>query len=245
MATASGAVTLGCMFAPHRISTELRIAGPALLAAAIGVPVLGAVLVVLMAATGSSHADVARMGSVVLEGVCPLAIAIAVISLVGRDPCMELALTTPSPYRRILLFRASLVAGLGGLVALLAAAGFSIAGWWPAGIGPAGVLLVWLSPTVALTGVGLLVGLFTASAAAGSSVTGGIWMVEALFASAFSARPVLRVECLFATIGHLHGGQWWASRIGLLATGLVALAAAGVLLGQRARLARLLMTEAS
>jgi hypothetical protein len=141
--------------------------------------------------------------------------------------------------------RACLLAGAGALITLAAAVGFFAAGVWPPGIGAAGLLLIWLAPTVALTGVGSLVALSTTSAAIGSGVIGGIWLAEALFVGQFAGPSVLRVENLFVTTEFLHGADWWASRAGLLVTGIAALAAAGVFLGQRGRLGRLLTTEAS
>jgi hypothetical protein len=228
-----------------RAVTELRVAGPALVATAVAVPAAGAVLVAVMALTGADHRELARMAVVVLEGVCPLAIAITAVSLVGRDPAMELALAAPVAYRRVFAIRAGLLAGTGALLTLIVAVAFFATDAWPAGIGIAGVALVWLAPTVALTGVGVLVAAWTASAAVGSGVIGGVWLAEALFAGEFAARPILRAEYLFATVGHLHGGAWWTSRGGLTVTGVAAITAAGALLGQRARLGRLLTTEAS
>lgn len=219
-----------------RIIAEVRIVGPALLASAVGAPMAGAALVATLGAGGAPHAALVRAAAAVLEGLCPLATAVAVVSLVGRDRCVELVLTTPGSYRQVFFLRAGLVAGLGAGTTLVAATGLFAAGAYPAGVGAAGVVLVWAAPMIWLAGIGLLVALATLSSAAASAVIGGLWLAEALFHAEFVARPLLRVEYLYATISHLSGGAWWANRAVLCATGAVALLGAGALLERPERL---------
>jgi hypothetical protein len=93
-----------------RIALEARIVGPSTPAPAVALPIFGGLLVLLLAALGRSPHALDAAAGLALEGVCPLGVAIAVATLVGRDRALELALATPTPYRSVLGLRAALVA---------------------------------------------------------------------------------------------------------------------------------------
>jgi hypothetical protein len=227
---------------PGRLLLELLITGPAAVGAALAMPVAGAALIAVLAATGHPAAQLDRLTAVLLEALCPLGAALAAVSVVGRDPAVELVLTTPASYRRVLAGRAGLAAGLAVAVTLALAFALFGGGIWPTGQGAAGLVLIWAPPLLWLTGIGLLVAVAGRGPALASGAVAAIWLAEAIFAGQAKASPLIRDQHLFATVSQLPPGPWAANRAGLPLTGAAALAVTAVLL---ARPARLLTAEPS
>jgi hypothetical protein len=219
-----------------RLGLEIRITGPATLAAALAMPVAGAALIAGMAATGHPASQLDRLTAVLLESLAPLGAALAAVSVVGRDPAAELILTTPASYRRVLLNRAALAAGLAAVATLALAAVLFAAGTWPAGQGAAGLLLIWAPPALWLTGTGLLIAVAGRGPSLASGVIAAVWLAEAIFSGQAKASPLIRDQYLFATISHLPPGPWAANRLGLALAGAAALAVTALLLSRPARL---------
>jgi hypothetical protein len=225
-----------------RLSLELRIVGPAAVGAALVMPAAGAALMAGLAITGHPAAQLDRLAAVLLEALCPLGAALAAVSVVGRDPAVELILTTPASYRRVLAGRAGLAAGLAAAATLALAIALFGAGTWPAGQGAAGLVLIWAPPMLWLTGIGLLVAVAGRGPALASGAIAAIWLAEAIFAGQAKASPLIRDQYMFATVSHLPPGPWAANRAGLALAGTAALAITALLL---ARPARLLTAEPS
>jgi hypothetical protein len=225
-----------------RLGLELLITGPAAAGAALAMPLAGAALIAVLAATGHPAGQLDRLAAVVLEALCPLGAALAAVSVVGRDPAVELILTTPASYRRVLAGRAGLTAGLAAAATLALAIALLRAGIWPAGPGTAGLVLIWAPPAIWLTGIGLLVAVAGRGPALASGAVAAVWLAEAIFAGQTKTSPVLRDQYLFATVSHLPPGPWAANRAGLALGGAAALAVTALLL---ARPARLLAAEPS
>ena len=205
-------------------------------------PVAGAILVAALTAAGTGHRERVQAAMVVLEALCPLGTAMAVLSQLGRDPGIELVLSTPTSYRSVITLRTGLIVGVGVAATLLTAVGLWATGLLPSTVGAAGVIMIWAAPMVCLAGLGLFVGVATTSSAAASGAVGCLWLGEAILRGEFIENPALRPVYLFATVSRFPDGAWWANRAGLVATGAVALVAAGVVLR---RAVRLLAKEAS
>lgn len=196
---------------------EARRAGLAVWSAPLIVVATATAAAVVIARPGGPHA-VARGWVAVLEAGLPLAAGIPQTTLVGRDPAIELLLTMPVPYRTVLLRRAA--CGLAAAAATGLAATAVLWWGWSVPHGPVAGQLIWLSPTVALSGVALLGGVLLREPAAAGGVVTVVWLLAALLPA--RVPPLLY---LFATSGEFHAG-WWANRLLLLLTGIVAVALA-------------------
>lgn len=201
----------------ERLQLELRIAGVAALAPAVVAPVLAGIVVLVAALAHARPSVMSNLAVGVVEGACPLGVAVAVAGLVGRDRAIEIVLATPRAYSRVLGIRLVAVLGCGALPTFLVAFGAAFAGWWPASLGAWGVVGVWAPPMIWLSAAGALGAAAFASPAAGSGLVGAIWLVQLVLPGLFLAHPVLAQQYLFATARHLVGPAWVADRLGLLA----------------------------
>ncbi|EXG82356.1 hypothetical protein [Cryptosporangium arvum] len=170
------------------------------------------------------------------EAVLPLAVALAAVSIVARDPVTELHLTLPTRLRATLLRRLALLLLVAGIVAGLYCALLIVFDAWA---GPRSTplpqsLLLWSAPTLALTAVTVAVGGLTRSLTLATTTAGGLWLVEQLFAGVFTEHvPWLY---LFPTLRLGVGPDWTASRLTLLAVALVVAVGAAWTLGRPERL---------
>ena len=205
-------------------------------------PLAGGALIAALAVTGHPAAQLDRLTAIVLEELCQLGAALAAVSVVGRDPAVELILTTPASYRRVLAGRAGLAVGLAAAATLALAIALFGTGTWPAGPGAAGLVLIWAPPVIWLTGIGLLVAVAGRGPALASGAIAAIWLAETIFAGQAKASPLIRDHYLFATFSHLPSGFWAANGAGLALAGAAEAAVTALLL---ARPARLLAVEPS
>jgi hypothetical protein len=226
-----------------RLGLEARIAGPAALITTLAAPAAGALLFAILDATGKPAADLDRTAGDIVGGLCPLGVAIAASSIVGRDHGAELVMTTPAPYRRVLFLRAGLVTLLGATATFVTAGACYALGAWPSGQGAAGLILLWAPPMAWLTALGVLVAVAVRSPAAASGLVGGLWIAQVLFSHDMQANAVLRAQYLFITLaGGFPGRDVTITQAALIAAGIAATAATGPLL---ARPERLLAGDAS
>jgi len=226
-----------------RLGLEARIAGPAALITTLAAPAAGALLLAILDATGKPPADLDRTAGDIVGALCPLGVAIAASSIVGRDRGAELVMTTPASYRRVLFLRAGLVFVLGAAATFIIAGACYALGGWPSGQGAAGLIMLWAPPMAWLTALGLLVAVTMRSPAAASGLVGGIWLAQVLLGHDMKHNAVLRGQYLFITLADGFPGRDVAiTQTALLAAGVTAAAATGLLL---ARPERLLAGDAS
>src|SRR4051794_12922688 len=109
---------------------EVRRAGGAALLAPAFAAAVGGVVIVAAGRSGGNARTVPDGLGYILEMAVPLAVGVAVTTLVGRDPAVELQLTLPVGYRATLLRRAAATLG-GALVVAVAVDAVLRAGWAP------------------------------------------------------------------------------------------------------------------
>ncbi|WP_234540260.1 hypothetical protein [Streptomyces shenzhenensis] len=218
-----------------RLRLELRVIGIAAPLTALAATLGGATLVIVMHATGASAEHLNLAAGAVLAGLAPLGTAITASSIVGRDPGAELVVTS-TVYRRVLFLRAGLVVAPAALVTLLDAVVFRALNAWPAGQGTGGYVLVWAPPMLWLVALAMLIAIGLRSPAAASGLIGGLWLAQYLMTRAIRDNTVLRAQYMFMGVGtKVSAHEWTVNRIALSAVGVVAVIAAGLLLGRPER----------
>lgn len=218
-----------------RLRLEVRIIGIAAPLTALAATLGGAILVIVMHATGAGAEHLNLAAGAVLAGFAPLGTAIAASSIVGRDSGAELVMTT-TVYRRVLFLRVGLVVAPAVLVTLLDAVVFRALNAWPAGQGTGGYVLVWAPPMLWLVALAMLIAIGLRSPAAASGLIGGIWLAQYLMTRAILDNTVLRAQYVFMGVGtKVSAHEWTVNRIALPAVGVVAVIAAGLLLGRPER----------
>ncbi|WP_433171388.1 hypothetical protein [Actinoallomurus sp. CA-150999] len=218
-----------------RLRLELRVIGIAAPVTALAATLGGAILVIVMHATGASAEHLNLAAGAVLAGFAPLGTAVAASSIVGRDPGAELVMTT-TVYRRVLFLRAGLVVVPAALVTLLDAVVFRALNAWPAGQGTGGYVLVWAPPMLWLVALAMLIAIGLRSPAAASGLIGGIWLAQYLMTRAIQDNTVLQAQYMFMGVADkVPAHEWTVNRIALPAVGVAAIVAAGLLLGRPER----------
>jgi hypothetical protein len=199
-------------------------------------PVATAALVLLALLDGGEAKD--RNLLAALEMALPLAAGVGAASLVGRDPAVELQLTMPTGYRSTLLRRLAVTLGWAALLAVLVVGVLVTTGWWPQNRGVLIGQLIWLAPTVWLSGLGFLAGAaFRSPAAAGGLVTTW-WIVQQVLPGLLQGRDWSRPLYLFATTRGAVPEEWTTNRVTLVATAFALGAAGWLMLGRVERLLR-------
>jgi hypothetical protein len=199
------------------------------------------VLIALLDAGAATDRATARNLLTALEMAMPLAAGVGAASLVGRDPAVEIQLTTPTSYRSTLLRRLAVTLGWAGLLAVLLVAGLVATGWWarsPQNHGPFVGQLVWLAPTLCLGGLGFLAGAAFRSPAAAGGLVASCWIVEQALSGPVQEQAWSRLLYLFATTRGAVPEEWTANRLTLVASALVFGALGWLLLGRTERLLR-------
>ncbi|GAA1230995.1 hypothetical protein GCM10009665_21750 [Kitasatospora nipponensis] len=218
-----------------RLRLELRVIGIAAPVTALAGPLGGAILVIVMRATGAGAEHLDLAAGAVLAGFAPLGTAVAASSIVGRDTGAELVMTS-GVYRRVLFLRAGLVVAPAALVTLSDAVVFRALNAWPVGQGTGGYVLVWAPPMLWLVALAMLVAIGLRGPAAASGLIGGLWLAQYLMTRAIRDNTVLRSQYVFMGVAtKVPAHDWTVNRIALPAVGLAALVAAGLLLGRPER----------
>ncbi|GAA0264143.1 hypothetical protein [Cryptosporangium japonicum] len=216
---------------------EVRRAG---WSALLGPPIAVAVgIAAALANPMPSDTTTARILLGTLEMAIPLAAGVACASLVGRDPAVELQLTSPTSYRVTLLRRLGVTLGWAAAFAVPTAAVLIGTGWWarwPANHGALVGQLTWVAPTLGLSALGFAAAaVFRSPAAAGALVT-TIWAIQQFFAGAAQEHRAGRLLYLFATTRGAAPDDWTANRLTLLGAAAALIALALVVLGRAERL---------
>lgn len=214
---------------------EARRAGWTLLAAPLTALLVGVALALLAANGGSSRDQVGRMLLAGPEVLLPLTTGMAAVSMVARDGCRELQLSLPTRYAVTLGRRLGTLALAGAVCTLLFSAILGLTGLWT-GPGPLASTLVWLPPTLWLTALAVLVGIFGRSLVVATTVVAVVWLGELLFAAWFAAEGWARPFFLFTTVRFGVDGDWWTNRLALTASGLLIVVAVALLLRRPHRL---------
>jgi hypothetical protein len=217
---------------------EGRLTGAAMLSAPVfGVAVL-LTFVVASRISGYGTTKVNRQLGGGLEMVLPLAAAIVAVFAAVSDPCLELQLSLPIPYRRTV-----------GRRVLLALA-------WTVPLGPVGTVylrlsghlatnrdvvtaqLVWLAPTLWLVAVGMLAAMVFRSAPAAAALVAIIWLFEQIQHDNLLHGRWTRPIFLFTTTYAPDSPTWLPDRLWLVTTAFVPAAAGAWLLRRPERLLR-------
>lgn len=209
-------------------------------AALLGPPIAIALgITAALANPQQSDMNTARILLGTLEMAIPLAAGVACASLVGRDPAVELQLTSPTPYRVTLLRRMAVTLGWTAAFALPMAVVLIATGWWdrwPANHGALAGQLTWVAPTVGLSGLGFAAGaVFRSPAAAGALVT-TLWAIQQFFADVAQQSGPGRLLYLFATTRGTAPDDWTANRLTLVGSAAALMALAVAVLGRSERL---------
>lgn len=202
-------------------------------------PLMCAALLLVLAAFQEGDSATARLLFGVLEVAIPLAAGVVAASLVGRDPAVELQLSVVRGYRTTLLRRLTIGFGWAAALALVVAVALAVSGWWyrlPAAPNPVAGQLVWLAPTLWLSGFGFLLGALLRNPAAAGGMVAGMWTVSLVFSTAFESHALLRPLYLFTTTLAVVDDTWLANRLVLLATGAAMLTVGWLLLARTERL---------
>lgn len=212
----------------HEIS---RVGWPGWTAPATAIVVTVA-LGLLANATGSSRAQVAQVLLTGLEAFAPLGVSVVAVTAVARDVGRELHLALPRAYLATLGRRVT-VLGVSGAAASVAFWLVLLATDWWAGPGPAAAALVWLAPTLALTGFALLVATIGRSVVMATTAVAAVWICEQIYAEPMASSTWGRPLLLFLTSRSGDGEGWLANRLVLSATGLAMVGAAAWLIRYR------------
>jgi hypothetical protein len=173
-----------------------------------------------------------------LEMAIPLIAGVSAASLVGRDPAVELQLTLPTPYRGTLLRRCVAIVAASCVLAIGVSGALMASGWWARWPRTHGILLgqlTWAAPVCSLAGLGLLAGAVLRAPAAAATVVAAPWLIEQLLPDQVQAHHWSRLLYLFATTQG-RDADWTANRFTLLATSMLLIAGAWLLLGRGERL---------
>lgn len=174
-----------------------------------------------------------------LEMAIPLAAGVACASLVGRDPAVELQLTSPTRYRVTLLRRMAVTLGWTAAFATLMAAVLIATGWWarwPANHGALVGQLTWVAPTLGLSGVGFAAGAVFRSPGAAGALVATLWAIQQFLADLAQQSGPGRLLYLFATTRGASPDDWIVNRLTLLGAAAALIALAVVVLGRSERL---------
>ncbi len=210
---------------------ETRRAGWPALAAVPAVLAAGVLLALVL--EGKGH-DPAAFAGFWLREFIPLAFGLAVVAVPAAERCLEVQLSLPTPVVRTLGRRVGWCAlwSAASTVGVALAAGLS--GTWSPAYGLLSGQLTWLSPTIALIGVGAAVFAVSGTVNGAGATVAGLWLVQDLSGQWFTSHQWTRLLYLFAADDHsVPAAWWWANRLTLLAAGMLLVAFAAVMLSAR------------
>jgi hypothetical protein len=214
----SGAAPLGGgIVSGALLRHELRRAGWPALTAAPATLAAGTVIALILVAKGS-HADVFVWFW--LRELLPLAFGLAVTAVPAAETSLELQLSLPTPLPRTLGRRTGLSLLCSALAAVALSGAARLGGVWHPAHGVLAGELTWLSPALALGGLGAAVFALTGSVTGAGAGVAGIWLVQDLTMQWYSPHAWTRTLYLFAddAPGAL-AAWWWPNRLTLLAVG--------------------------
>lgn len=187
---------------------------------------------VLADASGSGRPQVAQVLLTGLEAFAPLAISLVAVTVVARDVGRELHLALPRDYLATLGRRIAVLSASGAVASVAFWLALLVTDWW-SGPGPATAGLVWLAPTLALTGFALLVATISRSVVVATTAVAGVWICEQIYAGQMAASAWGRPLLLFLTSRTGVPDGWLTNRVVLSLAGLAMVAATAGLIRQR------------
>ncbi len=205
---------------------EVRILGPVLFVIPLALAMVFAGLTLLLLVGNVLHAGIAALLIAALEACLPLTAGISLATVAVQDASLELLLTLPVAYRRIVFLRVALLLGWTLLVELLATlALYAELPWVPVKPLVSGQL-IWLAPSLWLSGAGILLALVLRSRTSSGAILGCVWIAQMVFHGYFTNNVWMQPWFLFATLYTADASFWLANRLELIATALFLLAAA-------------------
>jgi hypothetical protein len=153
------------------------------------------------------------VGSV--EACIPLIAGVAATALTAKDPALELLLTYPTEYRKLVFFRLGVLLVWTAFVELIATTILSslqpqiLASQKPLWL----LHLTWIAPLLWWIALGALSALLLKSRAMGGAVVGSLWIIQLSFHGYFVAHQWSRSWFLFATLFSAHEAYWLANRL--------------------------------
>ena len=194
---------------------------------------LFALLVILMRSEAGRAFDVANA---FLGFVLPLIAGILAASAIVDDSALELQLASPRAPWRTLLERLALLLGLVAAGALLYQGYVALLG---VDLSPMGKLvarqLAWLTPSLALMGLGSVTALAFAQGTNGALAAGGIWLLQLLAKDWFVDSPWARYLFVFMAARYQAHPSFLANQLCLLGVSAILIAGASLLLKQEER----------
>ncbi|MBX6752050.1 MAG: hypothetical protein IRY85_20715 [Micromonosporaceae bacterium] len=187
---------------------------------------------VLANASGTDRPYVAQLLLTGLEAFAPLAVGLVAVTAIARDVGRELHLSLPRPYLATLGRRVAVVAASGAAASVAFWLALLGTGWWT-GPGPATATLVWLAPTLALTGLGLLVATLARSVVVATTTVAAVWLAQQIYAASMAGHAWARPFLLFLTSRAGTGDGWLTNRLVLSLAGLAMVAATAGLIRRR------------
>lgn len=221
-----------------RLRYEIRLLGKPVFLTPVLV-VAGLALLLTIANRGITASTLARSMGGSLEILLPLAAGIVVATVATHDRAMELQLTMPRKYQHTANERFLFILGWSSLVSVLTSALLLALHHWrlPEQIAdwsqPWQFLawqLTWLSSTLWLVALGLVLSLLIRSRSASGALLGVFAFAQIMFHDAFDEAAYLHPVYLFPLTFTPEANYWLANRLELLATAVVMLGLAWLLL---------------
>jgi hypothetical protein len=209
---------------------ELRLLGGWPFALLAGVAGLLAGMTALLSARGVSRSFLAGLLVATLEACVPLALAVTLTSVTGRDEALELQLSLATPYWVTVARRVGLLLLWAFIVELVTMLVVQIFFTWAAPKHGYQFVTAWAAPLLWLAAAGTLLPLLLRGRAAAGATLGVIWLAQQALHGTFATTGWLRPWFLFATLYAPTAPYWWTNRLELLLTALVGFAAAWLLL---------------
>lgn len=169
-----------------------------------------------------------------IENGLPLAAGLAVATISGADPALELLLALPGNYRTTGALRLALASLWALLVTGVVSALMVGAGYWPSSLispAPQG-LLIWLAPLLVFVTLGATLALLFRSRVVSAAILALLWIGQFLFKPLFLGDATLKFVYLFLTEEAGITSYWLTNRLTLLALALCLFCATLWLLGR-------------
>jgi hypothetical protein len=210
---------------------ESRRVGWAALSAAPAVLAGGTLITLVLASKGNNPAVFVGFW---LREVLPLSFGLAVIAVPAAETCLETQLSLRTPVVWTLGRRAGLCTLWSSMASLGLALVAGLTGVWHPAHGLAAGQLTWLSPVLALIGVGAVVFALSGSTTGAGAAVAALWLVQDLTPQWYASRDWARPLYLFIDDqpGPL-AAYWWTNRLTLLIVGLLLVGLAAAVLTVR------------
>ena len=199
---------------------EMRILGSVLFLIPLALALAFAGMTMLLFIGNVEHGFIASILIASIEACLPLALGIILATVAVQDSALELLLTMPAAYGKILFLRFALLALWTLLIELLATlALYTALPWIPTKPWLVGQL-TWLAPSLWLAGASTLLALLLRSRTSSGAILGCLWIVQLTFHGYFAQNSWTQPWFLFATLFTPSAPFWLVNRLELLATAL-------------------------